>query len=337
MAKTHKHLYDQALTFSALYQAHKKARARKRYRTEVIEFEMDLEANLLALARELKNGTYRPMPYREFYVYEPKKRLIRAAPYRDRIVHQWFVINFIKPVFGPAFISDSYACLEGKGMHRANERVQVFIKRAVKEWPDPYIIKADVAKYFFNIDHDVLYGLVKRKITDQKVLWLMRTILNSADNPGIPVGSYTSQFFANVYLHQLDMFVKHELRVKMYARYMDDFVLVVKDKETASRLLKEIRSFLANKLKVSLNSKTQIFPVRQGVNFCGYKIKVTHKKIRDESKRRIKRKFRKFREKFRAGEMTSEEIRTVLMSWLGYAKKADSYGLIRYILGRFTF
>ncbi|NLI12812.1 MAG: RNA-dependent DNA polymerase [Peptococcaceae bacterium] len=337
MAKTYKGIFDHALTFSKLLEAHLRARKGKRFREEVIRFEMDLEGNLTALARKLKNGTYRLQGYREFTIYEPKERLIRAAPYCDRVIHQWYVINFIKPIFGKTFIYDSYACLEGKGMHRATDRVQEFLRRMEEKWPAPYIVKGDIKKYFFSIDHEILNVLIKKKIADPKVLWLTRIILDSVDNPGVPVGSYTSQFFANVYLHQLDIFVKHQLRIKNYVRYMDDFILVVENKEAARQLLQQIREFLAKNLKLELNGKTQIFPVKNGVNFCGYKIKSTHLKIRTESKRLIKRKLRKFKVKFKAGEMRAEDIRTVLVSWIGYARKANSYHLIKKILNQFTF
>lgn len=337
MAKTYKNLFDQALSFSALLAAHHKGRKGKRFTAEVIKFEMDLESNLLALLEELKAGTYRPAGYREFIIYEPKQRLIKAAPYRDRVVHQWYVANFIKPIFGKAFIYDSYACLEGKGMHRAAFRVQQYLRRAHRIWEKPYALKCDIKSYFFSIDHDILYNIIAEKIKDPKVLWLTRVILDSTENPGIPVGSYTSQWFANLYLHQLDMFIKHKLRVKMYARYMDDFVMVLPDKTTASHVLEEIRTFLKRELKLELNHKSQVFPAKNGVNFCGYKIWPTHMKIRTESKRRIKRKLRKFQEKFKAGEMNADDIRRVLVSWIGYAKHADSYWLIRTILRRFVF
>ncbi len=317
--------------------AHHKGRKGKRFTAEVIQFEMDLEGNLLTLARELRAGTYRPGEYREFTIYEPKQRLIKAAPYRDRVVHQWYVGNFIKPVFGPTFIFDSYACLEGKGMHRAAYRVQEYLKRTNRIWDEPYILKGDIKSYFFSIDHDILYNIIARKITDHKVLWLTKVILDSTENPGIPVGSYTSQWFANVYLHQLDMFVKHQLLVKMYVRYMDDFVMVLPDKATAKHVFDEIRAFLKSELRLELNHKSQVFPAKNGVNFCGYKIWPTHMKIRTESKRRIKRKLRKFQEKYKAGEMDAEDIRRVLVSWMGYARHADSYWLIHKILNQFTF
>ncbi len=298
---------------------------------------MDLESNLINLIRELKRGTYQPGQYREFTIYEPKQRLIKAAPYRDRVVHQWYVANFIKPIFGPAFISDSYACLEGKGMHRAAYKVQDNLRAAEKAWAEPYVLKGDIRSYFFSIDHDILYSMIAKKIADPKVLWLTKVILDSTENPGIPVGSYTSQWYANIYLNQMDMFIKHELRIKKYVRYMDDFILVLPSKEDAQETLEKINQFVTEKLHLELNRKTQISPLKNGVNFCGYKIWTTHMKIRTESKRRIKRKMKKFQQKYKEGDMEAEEIRRVLMSWAGYAKHADSYWLVNKIFNQFSF
>lgn len=337
MAKTYKNLFDNALTFSKLMEAHNKARKGKRFRNEVILFEQDLESNLLEIARDLKRGTYKPLGYREFYVYEPKERLIKAAPYKDRVIHQWYVLNFIKPVFQPIFIYDSYACLDGKGMHRAAYRVQNFLREAARKYEKPYILKADVSKYFFNIDHDVLFDIIQKRIKDKKVLWLTKVFIDSVDNPGIPVGSYTSQFFANVYLNELDYFVKHELKVKYYVRYMDDFILVLNNKDEAKETLQTVTEFIQEKLKLKLNDKTQIFPLKNGVNFCGYKIKTTHMLIRDASKRRIKRKLKRFQVKYKNNEMTLADIHAALASWIGYAQKASSKNLIETICSRFSF
>lgn len=335
MAKTYKNLFQPALTFSNLLDAHYSGRKGKRYKKDVIEFEMNLEGNLIDLYYSLKNKTYTPGEYKEFTVYEPKKRLIKAAPYRDRVVHQWYVKNFIIPVFGKAFIYDSYACIEGKGMHSSAYRVQEFLRTAEYNWERPYVLKGDIKSYFFSIDHEILYKLIEHKIKDPEVLWLTRVILNTTENPGIPVGSYTSQWFANIYLHQLDMFVKHELRVKRYVRYMDDWVLVFKSKEEAQQAFEKIKDFVKYELKLELNKKTQIFPSKNGVNFCGYKIRSTHMKVRDDSKRRMKRKMKAFQRKYANGEMTLEEIKRSVNSWIGYASHADSYLLIQKMFKNF--
>lgn len=336
MAKTYKNLFKPTLTFSSLLDAHFSARKGKRFRRDVIEFEMNLEGNIIELYNELKNKTYTPGEYLEFVIYEPKKRLIKAAPYRDRVIHQWYVKNFIIPIFGKAFIYDSYACIEGKGMHSAAYRVQDYLKAAERKWGEPYILKGDIKSYFFSIDHTILYNIVASKIKDPEVLWLTKIILGTTEDPGIPVGSYTSQWFANLYLHQLDMFIKHKLKVKMHVRYMDDWVLVFESKEQAKYALEQIKEFTNNELKLELNKKTQIFPVKNGVNFCGYKIWSTHMKIRDSSKKRMKRKMKAFQRKYANGEMTLEEIKRSVNSWKGYAKHADSYLLIDHMFKKFV-
>lgn len=335
MAKTYKRLFIPALTFSKLLEAHYSARRGKRFKKDVIEFEIDLESNIIKLYKELKSGSYTQGTFKEFIVYEPKKRLIKAAPYRDRVVHQWYVNNFIIPVFGKTFIHDSYACIEGKGMHRSAFRVQEFLRRAEHNWDKPYLIKGDIASYFFSIDHDILYGLIAKKIQDKDVLNLTKAILKSTDNPGIPVGSYTSQWFANIYLHQLDMFVKHELKVKMYARYMDDWILLFENKKQAQETLIKINKFITERLRLTLNKNTQISPVKNGVNFCGYKTWSSHMKIRDDSKKRMKKKMKSFQRRYARGEITLEEIRRSVNSWLGYANHADSYDLIEKMFDNF--
>ena len=336
MAKTYKNLFEPVLTFSSLLDAHNSARKGKRFKKDVIEFEMNLEGNIIALFTELKNKTYTPGEYLEFEVFEPKRRLIRAAPYRDRVVHQWYVKNFIIPVFSKTFIYDSYACIEGKGMHSSAFRVQDFMRTAGYNWERPYVLKGDIKSYFFSIRHELLYNLIERRIKDPDVLWLTKVILSSTENPGIPVGSYTSQWFANIFLHELDMLAKHELRVKAYVRYMDDWVLIFKDKEEAQEALKIITKFVNEELQLTLNPNTQIFPMKNGINFCGYKIWPTHMKIRDDSKRRMKRKLKAFQRKYAKGEMTLEEITRSINSWKGYAGHANSYLLMEKMFKNFV-
>jgi hypothetical protein len=335
LAKTYKNLYDPALTFSHLLAAHRKGKKRKTLTAQVIKFEMDLEPNIFSLYRELESLTYTPGGYKERIIYEPKKRLIKAAPYRDRVVHQWYIGNFIKPIFGSAFIFDTYACLDGKGTHRAAAKVQQDLMKAMSLWPDPYVIKGDIKDYFASILHSIIYNIVASKIVDPKVLWLTKVILDSVPDPGIPVGSYTSQWFANLVLHQLDMFVKHELKVKFHVRYMDDWALILPDKDTARETLDRITEFLTANLKLQLNSKTQILPAKNGVNFCGYKIKATHMKVRDDCKRKFKRKLRRFRVKLKNREMTGKQFSQVVNSTLGHIGHADSYQLVNKILRQF--
>lgn len=328
MPKTIRNKYDEAVTFNKLLEAHKKARKGKREKKKVTQFELILEDELLNLEKELRSGTYKHGKYHTFQIYEPKERTIMASEYIDRVVHQWYVENFIKPYFVPQFIDTTYACIEGRGMHKASKDVQIAMRRARDKWNRYYILKMDVTKYFKNIDKRVLWDILKRKIKDRKLLWLTREILLSTEGMlGLPLGNYTSQMFANIYLNELDQFIKHKLKCKYYFRYMDDMIILTQNKEMAQYCLKNITNFLESNLRLTLNSKTKIFKDIQGVNFCGYKINEKRMKIRNTSKTRMKRKLKKYTELLKENKITLPEIQRSIAGWLGYVKHADSYNL----------
>ena len=328
MPKTIRNVYDSAISFENLLKAHKKARRGKREKKQVILFELKLEEELLNLELQLKNGTYKHGGYREFKIYEPKERTIMASDYRDRVIHQWYVEHFIKPYFVPQFINTSYACIENRGMHKASKDLQMAMRSYKNRFENYYILKMDVTKYFPNIDKRILWDILKRKIKDKKLLWLTRQILLSTEGMiGLPLGNYTSQMFANIYLNELDQYAKHELKCKYYFRYMDDVVILCKDKEKAKERLEKISIFLMDKLKLTLNSKTKIFKDIQGVNFCGYKINERRLKIRHTSKCRMKRRLKKYTKLLKEGKITIHDIQRSIAGWLGYVKHADSYNL----------
>lgn len=328
MPKTVRNVYDKAVTFENLLKAHKKARRGKREKREVILFELNLESELLRIEQELKYGKYKYGEYKEFKIYEPKERTIMASSYIDRIIHQWYVENFIKPYFVPQFISTSYAGIENRGIHKVSKDVQIAMRSAKKKWAEYYIIKMDVTKYFKNIDKTILWNILKRKIKDKKLLWLTREILLSTEGlKSLPLGNYTSQMFANIYLNELDQYSKHELKCKYYFRYMDDIVILCGNKIVAKDILNKITIFLAKNLELTLNSKTRIFKDIQGVNFCGYKINEKRLKIRHTSKCRMKRKLKSYTKLLKDGKITLPEIQRSIAGWLGYVKHADSYNL----------
>jgi len=206
--KTYNNLFNKIYSFENLHLAYLKASRCKRYRDNVLEFSYNLEGNLLKLQKELLNQTYQHGKYREFIVKDLKKRHIKAAPFRDRVVHH-ALCNIIEPIFDKGFICDSYACRKDKGTHKAIKKTQIFLrsisdvkaKKALLE--DTYCLQCDISKYFASIDHKILLNLIKKKIADKKVLWLIQGILDSSyDNEpgkGIPIGNLTSQLFANIY------------------------------------------------------------------------------------------------------------------------------------------
>ena len=203
MPKTIRNKYYEALTFEKLLDAHKKSRKGKGYRREIIEFNLKQEEYLMWLLERLQTKKYKHGGYATFYVREPKLRKIEKSKYIDRIVHRWVVDNFLEPAFVPQFVSTSFACIKNRGMHKSCLYVQNTMKHCKRIWNNYYILKMDVAKYFDNIDKEILFKIIKRKIKDKDILWLIEEILYSQKRPkGIEIGNYTSQMFANIYLRR---------------------------------------------------------------------------------------------------------------------------------------
>ncbi len=229
-------LYPEIYSMKNLVLAYKKARKGKTKKNYVIEFEKNLGRNLKILHYELKYQIYKPKPLKTFILRDPKTRKISKSDFRDRIVHH-ALIRIIEPIFDKTFIYDSCANRKGKGNLFALGRFNYFKRKVTNNLSSKgFCLKSDIKHYFQKIDHSILIKLIERKIKDQKVIWLIKIILNNnvAENPigkGMPLGNITSQFFANVYLHELDYFIKHKLKVKYYIRYVDDFVLLSNSKK----------------------------------------------------------------------------------------------------------
>lgn len=324
MPKTIRNEFDKKLTYENLLKAHKLSRKGKGYRKEIILFNLKQEEYIMWLYEKLKNGTYKHSGYTVFYVTEPKLRKIEKSIYLDRIVHRWVVDNFLETYFVPTFINTSYACLKGRGMHKACLDVQKAMQHLERTWKDYYILKMDVRKYFQNIDKGILYKTLVKKIQDTKLLWLLKEIIYSNEgNTGLAIGNYTSQMFANIYLNEIDQYVKHVIHCKYYFRYLDDSICMFKTKEEAKEVLEKIKKFLWNKLKLELNEKTQIFKNKQGINFCGYKINPYRLKIRDRGKRKLKKKIKELKYMIRTEKIDSKEARKYLCGHFGYIKYAN--------------
>lgn len=225
MPKKISNCFYENLTFEKMYAAHLRARKHKTYKDEVIKFELNLENNITNLINNIKNKKYHLGKYYEFKVYEPKERIIKALPYVDRIVHQWYVEEFIKPYIVPKFIYTSFACISDRGTHKAVEQVQAYMRTFKRNYGDFWILKCDIRKYFYNIDPYILYNIMKKYIKDKALLEFTHLLIfdknESKNQVGIPIGNYTSQFFANIYLNELDQYIKRILKIKYYVRYMD--------------------------------------------------------------------------------------------------------------------
>lgn len=340
-------IYGKICEYEHLYQSHLEARKGKRYRDDVMLFTDRLEENLIELQNELIWQTYRVGKYRPFYVREPKLRLVMALQYRDRVV-QWAIYKELYPFYDKMFIEDSYACRREKGTHKAADRLQYWLRQVSRKPGEWYYLKLDISKYFYRVDHLVLLDILSRRIKDQRLVWLLRTIINSEDtrfglpagvNPedcpeedwlsdvGMPVGNLTSQLFANIYLNELDQLCKHELHLHYYIRYMDDVIILLDDKRKLAELKEIIENFLKDFLYLDLNKKTTICPCRYGIDFVGYRIWATHRKLKKQTARRMIRNVKRICENMAAGKTSKEELERVVASYNGILEHFNSYGL----------
>lgn len=330
MPRTIRNKYYKNLTYERLMEAHIKSRKGKGYRKEIINFNLKQEEYIIYLLENLKEKTYKHGGYQVFYIKEPKVRKIEKSRYIDRVVHRWLVDNFLEPAFVPQFLNTSYACLKNKGMHKACLDLQKAMKHCMRIWNKYYVLKMDIAKYFDNIDKEILLNIIKRKIKDKDIMWLINKIIYTQKREkGLEIGNYTSQIFSNIYLNEVDRYIKQRLKVKYYFRYMDDSIILVKEKQEAKILLEKIKIFLKENLKLELNKKTQIFKNKQGVNFCGYKINEYRLKIRDKGKRKLKKKIKYLKDEIKKGKLTSKDAKKYLSGHLGYIKIANTYNLER--------
>lgn len=336
MPKTIRNEFDKKLSYESLMKAHCLSRKGKGYRKEIILFNMKQEEYILWLYEQLKNQTYKHGGYATFYVTEPKLRRIEKSRYIDRIIHRWVVDNFLNPYYLRTLIPTTYACIQERGMHKASLDLQKAMLHCKRKWSNYYILKMDIRKFFDNINKDILLNIFKRKVKDRKLLWLLEEIIYSncskakkqmIERKGLPIGNYTSQTFANIYLNEVDQYIKHKLKCKFYFRYMDDSVILLQTKQDAKDVLGKIRIFLKENLELELNEKTQIFKDKQGVNFCGYKINEYRLKIRDKGKRKLKKKVKKLKHEIKQRNLTSKEAKKYLCGHWGYLKIANVYEL----------
>ena len=329
-------MYGNISQFETLHTAYKHCRRQKRFRQEVLDFSYNLEYNLSELASKLQKKTYRHGGYRHFIVNDSKKRLIRAAPFRDRIVHQ-AICMMLEPVFDRSFIYDSYACRKGKGTDAALERVENWLRGMSRQrgatLRETYVLQCDIASYFASIDHRILYELIcNNKVAEMDMRRLIWIIINShSDGPhrGIPIGNLTSQLFANIYLNELDKYVKHFLRERYYVRYMDDFLILGANKAHLHNVKYQMQEFLKKRLKLKLHpKKATVSPVLCGFTFLGYQLHGgVYRRLRKSTVRRFQKRFHRQQRLLENNKMTLQEHIQSVQSWDSYAAKANSWRL----------
>lgn len=343
-------LWQQIITFENLLYASRNAQKGKRYRENVLKFNDNLENELLQLQSELTSKTYTPGAYRTFEIFEPKLRLISAAPYRDRVVHH-ALCDWIIPVFENTFIDDSYANRLGYGTHRAIRRFTHFARST------RYVLQCDIRKYFPSIDHEILKCLIRRKLKCRDTLWLIDTVIDHSNfqkpvvnhfpgddlldplarRQGLPIGNLTSQFFANVYLNGFDHFVKETLKYKKYLRYVDDFALFSDDRDDLVFARREIEAYLSKfTLKVH-PIKSQIVATEHGVSFLGLRIFPEYIRIQNANIQRGRKRLRKLQKAYAHGEISAKMVDQSVKSWVSHLEHADTWHLRQKIFADLVF
>ncbi len=337
--KTCKNIFEKIISPENLFLAWDAFKGDKRNKPDVLRFEWNLEQNIFRLHGDLKDRTYQHGPYASFYINDPKQRHIHKATVRDRILHH-AVFSVINPVFEPTFIPTSFSCRIGYGTHKGVETLEEMIRRVSRNNTAPcFVLKCDVQKFFASVSHEILLSILEKRIKDDDAMWLMGSIVKSYESVsrrGIPIGNLTSQLFANVYMNELDQFMKHVLKVKYYIRYTDDFAVVAGDKKYLEELLPLISKFLENKLALKLHpNKTIFLSICQGVDFLGYVIFPKHRLIRLQTKHRMFKKLEKLMEEYKAGNITKLNFEQSLQSYLGVLSHADTHTIREELLNKF--
>jgi RNA-directed DNA polymerase len=366
---------DDADIFSLrnLYRAYMKCRQSKRGSRCALQFELQAEANLIRLQEELKTRTYSPLPSTCFVTESPKPREIFAAHFRDRIVHH-LLVGYLEPGWERRFIHDSYACRKGKGNHAAVKRLQEFMRKASNNRSRPaYFMHLDVKSFFVSINKQILYDIVCRREEKPEIIWLLGVVIfnNPAGDPvkkgrralfeqiprhkslfhtegrtGLPIGNYSSQFFANVYLNELDQFVKHTLKCRYYLRYVDDLVLLGNDAGELQDWEISIGEFLAARLGLDLNMNARrLAPIHNGCNFLGYIVHPTHLAVRNRVVNNLKSKIAQYQSRlayrwndfvvFKHEEKQIDKLHSKLASYLGQFGHAATYRLVCFLFQRY--
>lgn len=333
--------------------AYKDAARYKRYRTDVLSFTQNLESNLLDIKRDLENRQYTVGPYREFYVSYPKRRLVMALGFRDRIV-QWAIYRQINPFIDKRYIEHSFGCRKGKGTLAAAQQLHHWMKMIsrkpnAKDW---VILKCDVAKYFYRVDHKTALDIYANYINDEWLMWLLGEIINNRDVPfglpegmsisecprserlfdvGMPIGNLTSQETANLYLNEVDQYAKHVLKIKHYIRYMDDTIIIVDSRKKAEHIRTSIEAFMKERLKLSMNKKTVILPLSHGCEFVGYRVTIHGLRLRKKTTQHIKRALKRTQKLYSRGEIDQDKAFATIHSYLGMCKHINGYNVQRWI------
>lgn len=320
--KRHGNLFNKIIDPDNLLLAYKKARKGKRWQRVVREFEKDVNGNLLKLQKGLCEKTFKTAEYRVKTIYEPKQRNIYILPfYPDRIV-QHALLQVVAPIWDKLMIYDSYACRVGKGMHEASRKVMNHVRKY------KYCLKCDISKFYPSIDHNILMNIIRKKIKCKSTLWLLEDIIRSfKGHKNTPIGNYTSQWFGNLYMNELDQELKHKKGQTTLIRYCDDFVMFADCKEALNNLKSWVRVYLWAKLKLTF-SKWSVFPVKQGVDFLGYRHFPDKVLLRKTTARRVVKRLGQLPKQLKRGLINKDKYRSSIASTEGWLKWAQTHNFV---------
>lgn len=321
MVKKYKDLWQKIVQKENIELAYKKAKKGKSKYNAVRYIEEHTEECLKDVHNLLETRTFTTSEYRTKIIKEPKEREIFILPfYPDRIV-QHAIINILEPILVKMFIPESYACIEGRGIHKGSIKLMEYVRK------NKYCLKMDIRKFYPSINHDILMRIIERKFGDKNLVWLLNDIVRSL--PGetnVPIGNLTSQWFGNLYMNELDKLIKHDLKIKCYLRYCDDFALFSNDKKQLNEAKFKIIEFLKTELKLNL-SKCDLFRTSQGVDFLGYRHFKDYILIRKSTVKRIRKRLERVRRTYLKGRMQHDKFRSSVASAYGWLKWANSYNL----------
>ena len=338
--------FSTTASLDTLVRAHKKALIGKRNSHSATATNYRFMSDLLQIQQELTQGAYQPMKYRRRIIKEPKVRMIEAPAFRDRIVHH-AIHSVLSPFYERHFIRDTYACRPHKGIHKAVARVQHFLRSQ----SGLYVCKIDISKYYSSVNHTKLRELLRKRVNDRRLLALLDAIIDSSDSGvehdslfpadshyhtkgrrGIPIGNLTSQLFANIYLHEADLFAKQVLHAPFYIRYMDDILLFHTDKATLHTWQQKFTTFLYEELYLTVNPrKVRIYPSHLGVDFVGYVIYPHSRRVRAASVRRFRKRFRRHLRGYHAGAVSEEKLENTVQAWSAHVRHGNGEPLIKQI------
>ena len=348
--RRHGNLWPQVINFENLLLASRLAQKGKRFRPNVLAFNYRLELELLTLQTELKRLSYRPGGYRTFRIRDPKPRMISAAPYRDRVVHHG-LCNVIVPLLDRTLIEHTYANRLGYGTHRALKRFTGWARQY------RFCLQCDIEKYFPSIDREILKALLRKHLKCPETLWLIDTIIDASNEQmpvieyfpgddlltpafrrrGLPIGNLTSQFFANLYLSPFDHFVKRQLKLKRYLRYVDDFAAFSDDRQELVEARQAMEEYLGT-LRLKMHPiKSQLFETRYRANFVGFRVLPDRIRVRNDNVRRARRRLKALQQQYGTGEIGLEPLVQRLQSWEAHLKHGDTYRLRQRVFERHTF